>query len=142
MKGANVVAAIILSLGAVLIAAGTVAAFVQRRRSRGRVRVQGVVVDVPPSLSHELTFDYPVPGGVARATRSAHAPGDGSGGFFPRPGTAVTVYVDPARPDDPQLGMVRASGVLAMVFILMGVGLVGIGLFWVAISALLPPMPP
>jgi hypothetical protein len=90
--------------------------------------VDGVVVPVPPGVTHQVTFDYPVPGGwTARATRP---PAPGEGGSSPRPGTPVDVYVDPAHPDDPRLVRMRAWRVLAIVFLSLGATAFVMGVLW------------
>ena len=105
---------ILLITGVVFL---VVAAIALGRRGRRRGRVDGIVVEVAPGVTQHVTFDYPVPGWTARATRP---PAPGADGSVLSPGTPLDVYVDPSHPDDPQLVCTRAGRVRAIVFLTLG----------------------
>lgn len=100
------------------------------------VALEAVVVHrtshVRPS---RVTFDHPVPGGWVRATRVDGLPVTGADGRTAGPGDRITVWADPRHPADVRLsGGSAASSVGGVLLLLMGVGCVGLAL-WFATMA-------
>ena len=119
---------------------GTVSIVMLRHRlarTRGKVRVQGWIVDVqcPLMLFRMVTFDYPVPGGWARATLDWS--GSNIGALSVQPGRPIAVMVDPEdpyrTPDFTCLGMdgnvALVTGVLAVPLALTTVVLLAVEVF-------------
>ncbi|MCL2848954.1 MAG: hypothetical protein FWE61_02765 [Micrococcales bacterium] len=104
------------------------------RRHRGWVKVQAVVVQVRWILVGVLvTFDYPVPGGWARATKSFLSRNHMGTGFLgPVRGRPITVLVDPRNPQaPPQLLGFGFDGIFALMLGVCGfVALMAAGMWW------------
>ncbi|WP_156968275.1 DUF3592 domain-containing protein [Cellulomonas bogoriensis] len=115
--------------GAVLVVVGL--RLQRQTTSVPRVPVQAVVVEYSNwSSPKRVVFDYPAPDGTwIRARRMTGIAQMQTRGLLVRPGDGITVYVDPKRPHDVNLGPVgSASGFAGVAMIVFGAGLVLAGL--------------
>ena len=132
----GVVAVGFVATGAAVAVVGAVMLRRNARLPTSRVPVEAVVVHrtshVRPS---SVTFDYPVPGGWLRARRVEGLPVTNGQGRVAQPGDRITVWVDPRDPAAVRLSSgASASSMGGVLLILMGLLLVGGGLWFATVS--------
>ena len=115
--------------GAVLVVVGL--RMQRRTMDVPRVPVQAVVVEFSNwSTPKRVVFDYPTPDGTwLRARRVTGIAQLQTRGFLVRPGDGITVYVDPRRSHDVNLGPIGSAGGFAgIAMVVFGALLVVAGL--------------